>query len=67
MIYFAEPVLDALLFPIALVVGWTPQLLPATISLTRAKGARATPIVKTRHAARIRPVQMSVPVVLGLL
>ncbi|HRW08529.1 MAG TPA: HAD-IC family P-type ATPase [Caldilineaceae bacterium] len=39
-IYLAEPVLDSLLFSIALAVGLTPQLLPAIISLTLAKGAR---------------------------
>ena len=39
-VYFAEPVLDSLLFSVALAVGLTPQLLPAIISVNLAKGAR---------------------------
>ncbi|HUJ24440.1 MAG TPA: magnesium-translocating P-type ATPase [Myxococcales bacterium] len=35
-----RPVLDALLFTLALVVGMTPQLLPAIVSVTLAQGAR---------------------------
>ncbi|MEZ4582373.1 MAG: hypothetical protein R3A10_12190 [Caldilineaceae bacterium] len=33
-----KPVLDALLFSVALAVGLTPQLLPAIISITLAQG-----------------------------
>lgn len=35
-----RPVLDALLFTLALAVGLTPQLLPAIVSVTLAQGAR---------------------------
>lgn len=35
-----RPVLDALLFTLALTVGLTPQLLPAIVSVTLAQGAR---------------------------
>jgi Mg2+-importing ATPase len=37
---FAEPVLDSLLFSVALAVGLTPQLLPAIISITLAQGSQ---------------------------
>ena len=37
---FERPVLDAFLFTLALVVGLTPQLLPAIVSVTLAQGAR---------------------------
>jgi Mg2+-importing ATPase len=40
-VYFNKPVLDSLLFSIALAVGLTPQLLPAIISLNLSKGSQA--------------------------
>lgn len=40
-VYFHKPVLDSLLFSIALAVGLTPQLLPAIIEINLSKGARA--------------------------
>jgi Mg2+-importing ATPase len=39
-VYFARPVLDSLLFSLALAVGLTPQLLPAIISINLARGAK---------------------------
>jgi Mg2+-importing ATPase len=39
-VFFHKPVLDSLLFSIALAVGLTPQLLPAIISITLAKGSQ---------------------------
>lgn len=39
-VYLARPVLDSFLFSLALAVGLTPQLLPATISINLAHGAR---------------------------
>ncbi len=39
-VYLARPVLDSLLFALALAVGLTPQLLPATISINLALGAK---------------------------
>ena len=39
-VYFQKPVLDSLLFSIALAVGLTPQLLPAIISITLSKGSQ---------------------------
>ncbi len=39
-VYFHRPVLDSLLFALALAVGLTPQLLPAIISINLAHGAR---------------------------
>jgi Mg2+-importing ATPase len=39
-IYLARPVLDSLLFSLALAVGLTPQLLPAIISINLAHGAK---------------------------
>ena len=39
-VFFQKPVLDSLLFSIALAVGLTPQLLPAIISITLAKGSQ---------------------------
>ena len=39
-VYFHEPVLDSLLFALALAVGLTPQLLPAIISINLSRGAR---------------------------
>jgi Mg2+-importing ATPase len=39
-VYFARPVLESLLFSLALAVGLTPQLLPAIISINLARGAK---------------------------
>ncbi len=39
-VYLARPVMDSLLFSLALAVGLTPQLLPAIISINLAPGAR---------------------------
>jgi P-type Mg2+ transporter len=39
-VYFARPVLESLLFSLALAVGLTPQLLPAIISVNLAQGAK---------------------------
>ncbi len=39
-IYFQKPILDSLLFALALAVGLTPQLLPAIISINLATGAK---------------------------
>ncbi len=39
-VLLARPVLDSLLFSLALAVGLTPQLLPAVISVNLARGAR---------------------------
>lgn len=39
-VYLARPVLDSLLFSLALAVGLTPQLLPAIISINLARGAK---------------------------
>ncbi len=46
MVFFANlllhrPIVDSLLFSLALAVGLTPELLPAIISVTLARGARA--------------------------
>ncbi|MFN2168902.1 MAG: magnesium-translocating P-type ATPase, partial [Anaerolineae bacterium] len=40
-VYFRKPVLDSLLFSIALAVGLTPQLLPAIINVNLSKGSQA--------------------------
>ncbi len=40
-VYFHEPILDSLLFSVALAVGLTPQLLPAIVSINLSKGAQA--------------------------
>ena len=40
-VFFRKPVLDSLLFSIALAVGLTPQLLPAIISINLSKGLQA--------------------------
>ncbi|MGP8056842.1 MAG: HAD-IC family P-type ATPase [Nitrososphaerales archaeon] len=45
-VYFARPVLDSLLFSLALAVGLTPQLLPAIISINLARGAKSMAIEK---------------------
>ncbi len=39
-VYFREPVLDSLLFSLALAVGLTPQLLPAIININLSKGSQ---------------------------
>lgn len=39
-VYFHKPVLDSLLFSIALAVGLTPQLLPAIININLSKGSQ---------------------------
>jgi len=54
-VYFARPVLDSLLFSLALAVGLTPQLLPAIISINLAHGARimATEKVIVKRLASI--------------
>jgi Mg2+-importing ATPase len=39
-VYLARPVLDSLLFSLAIAVGLTPQLLPAIISINLAHGAK---------------------------
>ncbi|MDH4138454.1 MAG: HAD-IC family P-type ATPase, partial [Anaerolineae bacterium] len=40
-VFFRKPVLDSLLFSVALAVGLTPQLLPAIISINLSKGSQA--------------------------
>ncbi len=40
-VYFDKPVLDSLLFSVAVAVGLTPELLPAIISVTLSTGSRA--------------------------
>ncbi len=45
-VYFARPVLDSLLFSLALAVGLTPQLLPAIISINLAQGAKKMAVQK---------------------
>ncbi|MGB9716230.1 MAG: magnesium-translocating P-type ATPase [Thermodesulfovibrionales bacterium] len=40
-VYFHHPVIEALLFSLALAVGLTPQLLPAIISVNLARGSQA--------------------------
>ncbi len=53
-VYFQKPVLDSLLFSVALAVGLTPQLLPAIININLAKGsqkmAKAGVIVRRLNA-----------------
>ncbi len=39
-VFFAEPILDSLLFSLALAVGLTPQLLPAIININLSRGAQ---------------------------
>jgi hypothetical protein len=39
-VFVAKPTVDSLLFAIALAVGLTPELLPAILSLTLARGAQ---------------------------
>ena len=53
-VYFHKPVLDSLLFALALAVGLTPQLLPAIISINLSHGARrmaASKVIVKRLAA----------------
>ena len=45
-LYLARPVLDSLLFSLALAVGLTPQLLPAIISINLARGAKRMAVAK---------------------
>jgi Mg2+-importing ATPase len=45
-VYFARPVLESLLFSLALAVGLTPQLLPAIISINLAQGAKKMALKK---------------------
>jgi Mg2+-importing ATPase len=45
-VYFVRPVLDSLLFSLALAVGLTPQLLPAIISINLAQGAKKMALQK---------------------
>jgi Mg2+-importing ATPase len=40
-VYFQKPVLDSLLFSIALAVGLTPQLLPAIININLSRGSQS--------------------------
>jgi Mg2+-importing ATPase len=40
-VFFHKPILDSLLFSIALAVGLTPQLLPAIISINLSRGSQA--------------------------
>lgn len=40
-VYFRHPVIEALMFSLALAVGLTPQLLPAIISVNLSKGSQA--------------------------
>jgi len=40
-VFFHKPILDSLLFSVALAVGLTPQLLPAIISINLSKGSQA--------------------------
>ncbi len=40
-VFFDRPVIDSLLFSVALAVGLTPQLLPAIISINLSKGAQS--------------------------
>jgi P-type Mg2+ transporter len=40
-VYFDEPVIESLLFALALAVGLTPQLLPAIVNINLAHGAQA--------------------------
>lgn len=53
-VYFHKPVLESLLFSLALAVGLTPQLLPAIISINLAHGAKnmaAQKVIVKRLAA----------------
>ncbi|MBX3015345.1 MAG: magnesium-translocating P-type ATPase [Caldilineaceae bacterium] len=53
-VFFQKPVIDSLLFSLALAVGLTPQLLPAIININLAKGAQrmaASGVIVRRLAA----------------
>lgn len=52
-VYFHKPVLDSLLFSIALAVGLTPQLLPAIININLAKGSQ----VMAKHGVIVRRLE----------
>ncbi len=54
-VFFHRPVLDSLLFSLAVAVGLVPQLLPAIINITLSRGARnmAAHGVIVRHLASI--------------
>jgi Mg2+-importing ATPase len=52
-VFFARPVIDSLLFSIALAVGLTPQLLPAIISINLSKGAQSM----ARHGVIVRRLE----------
>jgi Mg2+-importing ATPase len=45
-VYFARPVMESLLFSLALAVGLTPQLLPAIITINLAHGAKRMALEK---------------------
>jgi Mg2+-importing ATPase len=52
-VFFQRPVIDSLLFSIALAVGLTPQLLPAIISINLSKGAQSM----ARHGVIVRRLE----------
>ncbi len=55
-VFFHKPIIDSLLFSIALAVGLTPQLLPAIININLSKGSQAhRPSRRGDLAARARP------------
>ena len=39
-VFFHRPVLESFMFALALAVGMTPELLPAIVSITLARGAK---------------------------
>ena len=47
-----RPILDALLFSLAITVGITPQLLPAVVSTSLAAGSRRMRARKVSHLGR---------------
>jgi Mg2+-importing ATPase len=52
-VFFQRPVIDSLLFSVALAVGLTPQLLPAIISINLSKGAQSM----ARHGVIVRRLE----------
>ncbi|GAP12431.1 magnesium-translocating P-type ATPase [Longilinea arvoryzae] len=52
-VYFHKPILDSLLFSIALAVGLTPQLLPAIININLARGSQSM----ARHGVIVRRLE----------
>lgn len=52
-VFFQKPILDSLLFSIALAVGLTPQLLPAIININLSKGSQAM----ARHGVIVRRLE----------